>query len=71
MGFSSGSLEGKKIFVVSPVCYDAKIVDGSVSISGQVFFPLLVSWLLVLDLMNIRLVENRICNATTAFREIF
>ena len=50
MGFSSGSLEGKKIFVVLPVCYAAKNIDRSVSTSGQVFFPLLVSSLLVLDI---------------------
>ena len=71
MDFSSGSLEGKKIFIVLYVRYDARDVDGSVSVAGQVFFLLLAAWLLLLDLMNICLVESRICDAKTTFREIF
>jgi hypothetical protein len=70
LDFSSVSLEGKKIFVVLHVCHVARDVDGSVSVAGQVFFRLLAAWLLVLDLMKMRLVESRICDAETTFREI-
>jgi hypothetical protein len=50
--------------------YVAKDVDGSVSIAGQGFFRPLAAWLPILDLMNMRLVESRICDAKTTFREI-
>jgi hypothetical protein len=70
LDFSSGSHEGKKIFVVLHVRYDAKDFDESVSVAGQVFFRLLAAWFLLLDLMKIRLAESRICDAETTFREI-
>ncbi len=68
--FIGFALKGSEIVVVLFCVTLPRMLMGAFRWRGQGFFRPLAAWLPILDLMNMRLVESRICDAKTTFREI-